>query len=184
MAKGLVEAMNGNIGLAAPAEGATFWIRLPEAEATGRDKPYDTASHSHSELVRAGTILYIEDNPSNVRLIERLLVRRPGVRLVVARNGHDGFQLATEHNPDLILLDLHLPDMSGEEVLHHLLSDHRTSTIPVVVVSADATTAQSMRLLQGGAKDYLTKPIVLASFLAMIDRHMFVSGQQRQTNTL
>jgi PAS domain S-box-containing protein len=180
VAKGLIEAMNGRIGLDAPPEGSIFWITLPIAQATERQEAQEVDAWTHNGFVRAGTVLYIEDNPSNLRLIERLLVRRPGVRLAVARNGQDGFQLAFEQNPDLILLDLHLPDISGEEVLHRLTSDHRTSAIPVVVVSADATTVQRKRLLRAGAKDYLTKPIVLASFLAMIDRHMLTRGQQPQ----
>jgi PAS domain S-box-containing protein len=172
VAKGLIEAMNGRIGVDTPAEGATFWITLPEAQTAASHAADDAMPPAQADAPRGGTVLYIEDNPSNIRLIERLLTRRPGIRLLIARDGGEGLRVAAEHAPDLILLDLHLPDMSGRDVLASLVADDRTSAIPVVIVSADATTAQSERLLQFGARAYLTKPILLSAFLEMVDRHL------------
>ena len=178
VAKGLVEAMEGAIGVESPASGATFWIELPAADdpagRTSARRPADSAS-----LHGAGTVLYVEDNAANVRLVERLLSRRPGVRLAVAGEGEGGIMAAIREQPDLILLDLHLPDSSGEEVLQRLLSDPRTARIPVAVLSADATQAHSDRLLRAGAKAYLTKPLVLATLLELIDTHLGAPGAAR-----
>jgi CheY-like chemotaxis protein len=89
------------------------------------------------------TVCYIEDNLSNVRLVERILSNQPEVKLVVAMQGRMGLDLARNDPPDLIFLDLNLPDMPGEEILRMLWEDPRTSDIPVVVISADATPARS-----------------------------------------
>jgi CheY-like chemotaxis protein len=104
-------------------------------------------------------VLYIEDNVSNLKLVERLLERLPAVRLMPAMQGRIGLELARRHQPDLILLDLHLPDLHGRDVLRALKDDPATARIPVVVLSADATPSQVERLLAAGASDYATKPI-------------------------
>lgn len=101
--------------------------------------------------------------------MERLLARRPNVRLIAAPGGEAGLVLARTERPDLILLDLHLPDMSGEEVLRRLRDDASTQGIPVSVLSADATPAQTRRLLAAGAIAYLTKPLVVPQVLQLVD---------------
>jgi CheY-like chemotaxis protein len=113
--------------------------------------------------------LYIEDNPSNLRLVERLVKRRPDVTLLTATRGADGLELARAETPDLVLLDLDLPDISGADVLTSLRADPRTASIPVVVVSADATPAQIERLRALGANDYVTKPFEVQRLLTVID---------------
>ena len=105
------------------------------------------------------TVLYIEDNLSNLELVERILRRFPSIRLLSATRGEQGVELAREHRPDLILLDLHLPDIWGDEVLRRLRTDAALREIPVVMLSADATLEQIKRLLAAGAQGYLTKPI-------------------------
>jgi CheY-like chemotaxis protein len=118
----------------------------------------------------SGTVLYIEDNASNVRLVERLLKqRRPGITLLNAVDGELGVSMAVTHQPDLIFLDLHLPDTSGEEVLRRLWEDARTRAIPVAVLSADATVHQNRRLMIAGATAYLTKPLDVTQLLALLD---------------
>ena len=117
----------------------------------------------------ARTVLYIEDNPTNVLLVERVMALRPTVHLHVASRGDIGVEMATAHNPDLILLDLHLPDMSGEQVLFRLQADPATRDIPVVIDSADAMADGITRLRAAGAAGYLTKPFDLGAFLAVID---------------
>ena len=114
-------------------------------------------------------MLHIDDNPSNLRLVERILAQRPGVKLIAANQGARGLELARQHSPDLILLDLHLPDLPGDEILRQLRADPHTAQIPVVVISADATAAQIAHLRAAGASDYLTKPINVRQFLARVD---------------
>jgi CheY-like chemotaxis protein len=104
--------------------------------------------------------------------MERILANRPGVKLLLAMQGRMGLDLAREHVPDLILLDVHLPDMQGDIVLRHLRADARTKDIPVAMVSADATPGQIERLKAAGAQAYLTKPIDVKQLLAFVDENL------------
>jgi CheY-like chemotaxis protein len=115
------------------------------------------------------TILYIEDNLANLQLVEGILAYRPSVNLISAMQGGLGVELATQHQPDLILLDLHLPDIPGEEVLTRLMGDPRTADIPIVIVSADASSETRRRLGDLGASRFLTKPVNVELFLEAID---------------
>jgi CheY-like chemotaxis protein len=101
--------------------------------------------------------------------VKRVLRERPAVKLLTSIQGSLGLDLAREHQPDAILLDLHLPDMHGYEVLRRLQDDPATRHIPTVVVSADATRVQIDRLLDAGAYAYLTKPLDVPHFLATVD---------------
>jgi CheY-like chemotaxis protein len=114
-------------------------------------------------------VLYVEDNPSNVRLVERVLARRSGVSLLVATRGSVGLELARRHRPDLVLLDLNLPDLPGAVVLERLRAEPLTRDIPVVVISADATPQQQERLKAAGVADYLTKPFDIERLLAIVE---------------
>ena len=118
-----------------------------------------------------GTVLYIEDNVSNMRLLENVFEGWKNFRLIPAAYGSLGLELAREHLPDLILLDLHLPDLTGEEVLRRLKSEPVTQSIPVVVLSADATKKQIQTLRSCGAIDYLTKPIDLKRLIAILEEY-------------
>lgn len=173
VAKGLAEAMHGTVGAESEIDrGSTFWVELPETAAPDvrESTPVDAGVREASAGAGPrGTILYIEDNHSNVRLLQRLLGRRSAVRLVTAQTGTEGLDLARRERPDLVLLDLHLPDMSGEDVLRRLWTDPSTRALPVAVLSADATSAQRHRLLASGAIAYLTKPLDLAQLLRLID---------------
>jgi DNA-binding response OmpR family regulator len=102
-------------------------------------------------------------------LVERILEFRPALKLMHARCGEIGVELAQVHRPRLILLDLNLPDIHGSEVLRRLQSEPATATVPVVVLSADATPSQIERLLTAGARNYLTKPFDIDPFLAVVD---------------
>ena len=114
-------------------------------------------------------VLYIEDDIVNFTLVERILEFRPALKLMHARCGQDGVELAQAHRPKLILLDLNLPDIHGSEVLRRLQDEPSTSKVPVVVLSADATPSQIERLLTAGARNYLTKPFDIDPFLAVVD---------------
>jgi CheY-like chemotaxis protein len=116
------------------------------------------------------SILYVEDTVANVTLIEHILKQRPGVTLIPAMLGGTALELAREHRPDMILLDLHLPDLPGREVMRRLQADPATRGIPVVVLSADATKRHLDQLLAAGARAYLTKPIGVIRLLEVIDQ--------------
>ena len=175
LSKHLVEAMGGRIGVeSVPGQGTTFWLELPVIQGTSAAtaRGLDARIPSITELPRSTarrTMLYIEDNLSNLRLVERVLARRPEVNLISAMQGSIGLELARLHQPDLILLDLHLPDIQGDEILRQLRADPGTRQLPIVMISADATSAQVERLRAAGASDYLTKPIDMRKFLAFVD---------------
>jgi CheY-like chemotaxis protein len=120
---------------------------------------------------RPGTkLVYVEDNLANLSLIEAVLAPYAGWTLVPALQGRLGVELAREHAPDLVLLDLHLPDIPGDEVLRQLRADPRTAAVPVVVISADATPKSIERLRAAGADAYLTKPLDVRLFLRTLER--------------
>ena len=130
------------------------------------DQSGDTAAAAAPPLC---DVLYIEDDPVNFTLVERILEFRPALKLMHARSGESGVELAQAYGPKLILLDLNLPDMHGSEVLRQLQRQPATAQVPVVVLSADATPSQIERLLTAGARNYLTKPFDIDPFLAVVD---------------
>ena len=172
LSKGLVEAMGGTLGVeSTPGTGSTFFIELSLSEAPGSDEDWSEAAQPVPLRTLSGThtLLYVEDNMANLTLIERALSRRPDITLLSAMQGRIGLELARQREPDLILLDLHLPDLPGEDFLRHLRGDPVTRDIPVVVLSADATPGQRQRLLAAGARAYLTKPLDMRVFFQLID---------------
>jgi PAS domain S-box-containing protein len=174
--KKLIEAMSGKLGVESiPGIGSTFWIELPNSES-----PLENIEKSgilkelEPNLANlSGTILYIEDNASNIELVEQILTnQRSRIKLISNMTGTETVQMAIAYRPDLILLDLNLPDLHGSKVLSLLLAEEQTKNIPVVVISADAMPLQLERLLKGGARDYLTKPLDVQEFLMMIDKYI------------
>ena len=173
LSRRLAEALGGTLEVeTALGQGTTFWVDLPIVE--GPVERYERLNSQ--DLVPSPPpsrptrkILYIEDNLSNLRLVQRILERDGDVELVSAMQGRLGLELAREHQPALILLDLHLPDITGDEVLRLLRDDATTSAIPVVVVSADATSGQIKRLLGEGASAYLTKPLDVTELRGLVE---------------
>jgi len=173
LSRGLVEAMGGRLEVdSGVGRGTSCRVRLRATSAPAHHEPAAASARSArlESAATAGLVLYIEDNASNVRLVESILGRRPGVQLAVATDGAIGVRLAQQARPDLVLLDMHLPGEDGESVLAELRSDHRTADLPVVVVSADASPDRIARLREAGVGDYLTKPIDVARFLEVLDR--------------
>jgi PAS domain S-box-containing protein len=171
----LAHAMGGTLELTtAVDQGSTFWVELPVAERPvapdAEPEPQDATAQEAQMPATQITVLYIEDNLSNLQLVDRVVSRRPGVTLISAMRPMLGLDLAREHDPDLVLLDLHLPDMPGEEVLRRLRNDPRTAEVPVVILSADARPSLIKRLLGAGARAFLTKPLDVAELLALLDQ--------------
>ena len=166
----LAELMGGTIGVKSlPGEGSSFTLVLPRAidADTVRDDltPEETKpTDYHRRLVH-----YVEDNETNVEVMRGILALRPQVRLEVSMTGLDGLAAMRARRPHLLLLDMHLPDISGLELLRHLKAATDTADIPVVAVSADAMAEQIEAALAAGADRYLTKPVAVAEFLATVD---------------
>jgi signal transduction histidine kinase/CheY-like chemotaxis protein len=171
LSRTLIEAMRGTIGVdSIPGVGTTFWIELEGAEAlaiTREPLENDGILEMRTYEVER-SLLYIEDAVANVNLLEGILERRPNVRLIPAMLGQLGLDLAHRHQPDLILLDLHLPDIPGEEVMERLKLNEITRDIPVIILTADAT-RYGGQLLDAGARAYVTKPIAVRELLGALD---------------
>ena len=170
LSRRLCEAMGGELALERSSEeGSVFRVcfdlvpdPLLALEETG----------GHIALAaphRDATLLYVEDNLANLSLVDTILLSRPGWRTIPALQGQLGVELAREHLPDVILLDLHLPDIAGDEVLRRLRADPRTASIPVIIVSADATPGTFERVRAAGANAYLTKPLDVDEFLRVVE---------------
>jgi CheY-like chemotaxis protein/two-component sensor histidine kinase len=173
LSKRLAEAMGGSMGATSTlGQGSTFSVELPRVEGpVERYERLDGGGHPIAPpAARRHRVLHIEDNLSNLKLVERIFAQRPDVEVVAAMHGSLGLELAREHSPSLILLDLHLPDIGGEKVLQRLRDDPITASIPVVIVSADATSGQIQRLLASGATSYITKPIDVRELLGVFEK--------------
>ncbi|HTQ09578.1 MAG TPA: ATP-binding protein, partial [Fimbriimonadaceae bacterium] len=170
LSKRYVELMGGSLTLSASSpEGSTFTATLLLAESAPAEEPAIVPAKTVDANGGARTILYIEDNPSNLKLVESILSRLTSHRLVSAAQGSLGIEYAQAQRPDLILLDVLLPDISGQEVIERLKRDPRTQGIPVIVLSADATAKRIQSLLDAGALQYLTKPIDVRTFIDAIE---------------
>ncbi len=171
LARHFVEAMGGTIGFTSEAgRGSSFWVELP-AEAASAAAPHAGSSAPAALRALNGgfSLLYVEDNPANLRLMEHLLSTLPNVAMLSAPTPQLGLELAVAHRPDVIVLDLNLPRMSGVEVLARLKSLPETRDIPVIALSAAAFPRDVKRGLEAGFFRYVTKPIDVGIFLSAVD---------------
>jgi signal transduction histidine kinase/CheY-like chemotaxis protein len=184
LARALTEAMRGKLTASSvPGQGSAFTVTLPRAPDLVPAPGLAPASPAPGPRAPAGagvSILYIEDNPTNVEVVSRFLHGRPNASLRSEGSGRAGIESAAQDPPDIILLDLHLPDLHGEQVLNELKSEPATAAIPVVVLSADASRGVIHRLLACGALAYLTKPIELAELNSLLDTFAAAQAQGQQ----
>ncbi|MEP6979322.1 MAG: ATP-binding protein [Nakamurella sp.] len=169
--RALIELMGGTLSFeSAPGAGSSFSLALPCApDRRATVGSAETGFVPTEQGSEASTLLYIGDNPPHVRTVSAMLRLRPGWHLLHTGLGADGVELARSRRPDLVLLDMHLPDRFGLSVLETLKADPATSDIPVVVLSTDAGLPQVDRLLQAGAAQHLTKPLDTQEVLMLLD---------------
>ena len=120
-------------------------------------------------------VLYVEDNPANMRLVEQLLKTFPDIELVGAETAEDGLEMAQKDVPDLVLMDINLPGMNGYEALDELKKIEKTKDVPVVAISANALASDVEKGINAGFSDYITKPINLQAFFTTIKKHLNIS---------
>jgi signal transduction histidine kinase/ActR/RegA family two-component response regulator len=186
--KRLVELMGGTIGVtSSQGVGSMFWIELrstepvpsrvdPNAERLGEQ-------HRHAEGEPA-TVLYVEDNPANLKLVEEIISFRPDLKLISAPDGHLGIELARAHRPDIILMDINLPGLNGMDAVKLLANDPRTAHIPVIALTANAMPRDVEKGLAAGFFRYLIKPINIDEFTEAINSTMaFLARREEEGST-
>jgi CheY-like chemotaxis protein len=180
VSKRLTELMGGKIGVESTVGvGSVFWIELNLAAALqladGADEPLALiqARVKHGAALR--TLLYIEDNRANMQLVEQIIARRSNMRLLSASDGTRGIALARTHQPEVILMDINLPGISGIQALKILREDPATAHIPVIAISANAMPRDINKGLEAGFIHYLTKPIKVNEFMDALDMALDLS---------
>lgn len=174
--RSIVELMNGSVQVKSEVgTGTTFWVELPrdritEHAYTDHNPEYAIINNAVSAINQTQhTVLYIEDNPSNLNLVSEILERRKHIQLLIAQTAELGIQLAVTQCPDLILLDINMPDMDGYQVLEIIKSEATLNTTPVVAITANAMPRDIERGMASGFTDYLTKPLDVIQFNTVLD---------------
>lgn len=188
--KQLVELMGGTIGVESTVGvGSTFWVELTASEAPTLqfsnnlelEVPNQSANESKSAVY---TLLYVEDNPANLALVEQLIARRDDIKLLTAINAHLGIQLARVYQPNVILMDINLPGMSGFGALKILQADPTTAQIPVIALSANAMPRDVEKGMEAGFFRYLIKPIKVDEFMQALDISLSHGDQKGSADSL
>jgi CheY-like chemotaxis protein len=189
VAKRLVELMNGIIGVdSTVGAGTVFWVELslcapPQlVDAGAESATFCLPSAKTGAALR--TLLYVEDNPANLQLVEELIARRPDLRLLSAADGNLGIELAREFMPEVILMDINLPGINGIEAMKILRADPATAHIPIMAISANAMPADIKKGLEAGFFRYLTKPLVVKEFMDALDVALGLSAARAGTGAI
>ena len=179
--KRLVELMGGVIGVdSTVGAGSVFWFELGLTDApkrlAGGSEPATLVKPAASDGAAMRTVLYVEDNSANLRLVEELILRLPDLRLLSAADGNLGIELARAYQPEVILMDINLPGISGIEAMKILRADPATAHIPIVALSANAMPHDIRNGLDAGFFRYLTKPIVVDEFMQVLGAALELSA--------
>ncbi len=180
IAKQIIEHMGGSIGvISEPGHGSTFWIEHPLSDSPpispSPPAQRDETGIADSTQGAITTVLYVEDNPANMRLVESIFRLRPHIKLLTTQAAETGLKLAQLHVPDLVILDIDLPQMNGYEALKELQNNSSTKNIPVYALTAAAMVTDVEKGIRAGFKKYITKPIQVEEFLQCIDNEFIVS---------
>ncbi len=173
--------MGGSIGVeSAVGKGSVFWFELnltaaPQIAADASESTIPAHAQVQADA-QLRTLLYVEDNPANLMLVEDLMARRPDIRLLSARDGNRGIEIARASRPDVILMDINLPGISGISALKILAQDPATAHIPVIALSANAMPRDIAKGLEAGFFRYLTKPIKVTEFMETLDVALEFAG--------
>ena len=172
--KRLVEEMKGRVGVQSEInKGSVFWFELPLTNSLDTDhKIISSANKMESDKTKSFIVLYIEDNQANLRLVAQLLEQRGNIKFISAQTPSQGLDLANAHRPNLIFLDINLPEMDGYQVFDNLLNNPATRDIPVVAISANAMASDIEKGRNAGFDVYLTKPIDIEHFYQILDEKM------------
>ena len=187
--KRLAELMDGVLGVESTVGvGSVFWCELVSAAAPQLAAKSDEAETSVSPQMPTGaqlrTLLYVEDNPANLELVEQIIARHTNIRLLTAVNGDSGIEIANASHPDMILMDINLPGINGFEALKILRSDPATAHIPVVALSANAMPRDIEKGLKAGFYRYLTKPIIVKELMDTLNAALEYAGQKTGQSTM
>jgi len=187
VARQLVELMGGTIGVeSAVGVGSVFWFELmavAEPHIPGEESIARVIAETRVPLgARLQTLLYVEDNPANLQLVEQIIARHPGIRLLTAIDGNKGIQVALASKPDVILMDINLPGMDGYDVMKFLRSNATTAHIPILAVSANAMPRDIEKGLKAGFFRYITKPIMVTEFMEALELALdFVASNETRS---
>ena len=183
--KRLVEAMHGTVGVESEVGmGTSFWVDLKAADCAQlalADAAPCPQPEAANDALPTATLLYVEDNPANLKLVEMLIARRPNMKLITAGTGVLGIELALAHMPDAILMDINLPGISGIKALSILRRDSATAHIPVIALSANASPRDIERGLEAGFQKYLTKPIKVDELMLTLDEALGLAAISRRS---